>query len=174
MKRPTTKNEVLAELKVARKFTRAFWPEGLITNALAGVSWSLTADELSPREAENAAHALLTSVAKVKPAKAPQPVRDGLGMELDDDAVYYLQDTRQKVGNCMLFWGPKDGGYTCQLDDAGKYTGAEARDRTRNPEHKAWPCGFIERNAVRHVRADSIDVRLAKIEKVRGPNGDAT
>jgi hypothetical protein len=113
-----------------------------------------------------------------KPGCAVLPVRlppkDGLGMEIDDDSVYYLQDTRQKVGNCMLFWCPKDAGYTCQLDDAGRYTGAEARDRCRDGTHKAWPCGFIERNAVRHVRADSIDVRLAEIEKVRGPNGDAT
>jgi hypothetical protein len=101
----------------------------------------------------------------------PRVVRDGLGMELDDDATYYLQDTRQKVGNCMLFWCHKDLGYTCQLDDAGKYTGPEARDRCRDGTHKAWPVGFIERNAVRHVRADSIDVRLAKIEKGRSTDG---
>lgn len=99
--------------------------------------------------------------------KKQAPIKDGLGVELDDDALYYLQDTRQKVGNCMLFWGVKDRGYTCQLDDAGKYTGSEARDRCRDGDHKAWPCGFIERNAVRHVRADSIDVRLAAIDRAR-------
>lgn len=92
-------------------------------------------------------------------------------MELVEDALYYLQDTRQNVGNCMLFWCPQDKGYTCQLDDAGKYTGPEARSRCNDGTHKAWPCGFIERNAVRHVRADSIDVRLRAIEKVRSING---
>ena len=104
--------------------------------------------------------------------KKRSPPRDGLGSALDDDALYYLQDTRQKVGNCMLFWKPSDHGYTCQLDEAGKYTGADARPRVNDGTHKAWPVGFIERNAVRHVRADSIDVRLRALEAAR-KDGDA-
>lgn len=99
--------------------------------------------------------------------KRTQP-KDGLGAEIDPDALYYLQDTRQKVGNCMMFWCPNGGGYTCQLDEAGKYTGAEARDRVRSGDtEKAWPVGFIERHAVRHVRADSIDVRVQAVERAR-------
>lgn len=100
-------------------------------------------------------------------SKTRKPPKDGLGAEIDPEALYYLQDTRQKVGNCMMFWCPNGGGYTCQLDEAGEYTGAEALDRVRSGDtEKAWPVRFIERAAVRHVRADSIDVRVAAAKEI--------
>jgi hypothetical protein len=36
--------------------------------------------------------------------------------------LYYVQDTRQMVGNCMLWWCPDRKGYTTQIDEAGLYT----------------------------------------------------
>lgn len=39
---------------------------------------------------------------------------------------YYLQDSRQIVGNDMLFWKLKGAGYTTNLDEAEQYTLEEA------------------------------------------------
>lgn len=90
------------------------------------------------------------------------PPRDGCGSEVNEFALYYIQDTRQIVGNCMMFWCPGDKGYTCQLDLAGKYIGAEALSRCRDGTHMAWPVDFIEVNAVRHVRKDHLTSALAR------------
>jgi hypothetical protein len=46
--------------------------------------------------------------------------------------LYYLQDTRQIVGNCALWWKLNGQGYTCNLDEAWKIDpniyGAPPRD----------------------------------------------
>jgi hypothetical protein len=52
---PAEVERVLAELHVARKFTRAFWPNGHITRALVGCTNSLKAGEYTPAEIEEIA-----------------------------------------------------------------------------------------------------------------------
>lgn len=54
-------DRVLAELHVARKFTRAFWPDGYITRALVGCTNSLKAGEYTPSEVEGIAVSMLES-----------------------------------------------------------------------------------------------------------------
>jgi hypothetical protein len=56
---------VLAELKVARMFTRAFWPQGLITRALVDITNALKGGFMSPREAERTAVIVLEQTAEV-------------------------------------------------------------------------------------------------------------
>lgn len=73
--------------------------------------------------------------------------------ESEAAARYYVQDTRQVVGNCMLFWRKGGSGYTTELGDAGLYTSKQAA-RMRETD-RAWPRALIEQNAVRHVRADN-------------------
>jgi hypothetical protein len=41
---------------------------------------------------------------------------------------YYLQDSRQYVGNDMLFWRKGRSGYTTNLDEAHEFTLEEALD----------------------------------------------
>lgn len=77
---------------------------------------------------------------------------DGLGDPIIDNALYYVQDTRQIVGNCMSFWCPKGAGYTCELDQAGLYTGAQVAGM--RAEDRPWPRAYILANVVRHVRVD--------------------
>lgn len=55
----TEVGRVLAELKVARMFTRAFWPQGRVTSALVEISMMLKQGEIKPREAEKAAYSIL-------------------------------------------------------------------------------------------------------------------
>lgn len=56
---PAEVERVLAELHVARKFTRAFWPDGYITRALVGCTNSLKAGEYTPAEIEEIAVGML-------------------------------------------------------------------------------------------------------------------
>lgn len=50
---------VLAELHVARKFTRAFWPNGYITEGLVRCTNSLKLGEYTPAEVEEIAVGML-------------------------------------------------------------------------------------------------------------------
>lgn len=36
--------------------------------------------------------------------------------------LYYIQDSRSYVGNCVVFWGKDGGGYVCDITKAGLYT----------------------------------------------------
>lgn len=60
---------------------------------------------------------------------------------------YYIQDKRGYVGNCILFWRPKGGGYTTHLDDAGIYALAEARSWTERDSDAIIPAELIEQSA---------------------------
>lgn len=40
--------------------------------------------------------------------------------------MFYIQDSRQYVGNNILFWAKGGNGYTCHVDEAQKYTEEEA------------------------------------------------
>lgn len=88
----------------------------------------------------------------VTPSLTKDAKTDGTGRELDPEALYYVQDTRQVVGNCGLWWRAERAGYSCNLDEAGKYTGEEAA-RMRDTD-VAWPIAHVEANVVRHVRVD--------------------
>ena len=56
---PAEVERLLAELHVARKFTRAFWPNGYITRALVGCTNSLKAGEYTPMDIEEIAVGML-------------------------------------------------------------------------------------------------------------------
>lgn len=79
--------------------------------------------------------------------------------------LFYIQDTRQVVGNCVLWWGPDRAGYTTELDKAGLYEEDEARsiERLRGTD-KAWPKDQIDKVAVRHVRGEHLkeDLHVAR------------
>ncbi len=66
-------------------------------------------------------------------------------VELDPEPMFYIQDTRQFVGNCPVWWGPNGRGYVTRLDEAGRYTEQEAikQNRTRDTDIP-WPCAEID------------------------------
>ena len=53
----------------------------------------------------------------------------------EENQLYYITNGKY-VGNNMMFWRPNGSGYTCHLNEAGKYTSHEARlicsDNNRN------------------------------------------
>lgn len=72
-----------------------------------------------------------------------------------DEQLYYVQDTRSYVGNCVLWWGKDRRGYVCCIDEAGLYTADEVRGM--RPTEIGWPREVVERNAKRFV--DHQDLR---------------
>lgn len=78
---------------------------------------------------------------------------DGLGNPLIDDALYYLQDSRVYVGNCGSWWAPNGAGYCCNIDEAGQYTGKDAR--ALRGTDVPWPVEYVLQHTVRHVRVDT-------------------
>jgi len=66
-------------------------------------------------------------------------------VDLGAEPMFYIQDTRQFVGNCPMWWGPNGRGYVTRLDEAGRYTEQEAikQNRTRDTDIP-WPCAEID------------------------------
>ena len=46
--------------------------------------------------------------------------------------LYYIQDSREYVGNCVVFWGKDGNGYVCDITKAGLYTYEEAMSQHKS------------------------------------------
>ena len=66
------------------------------------------------------------------------------------EELYYIQDTRQYVGNAVLWWGINGGGYTTDLSKAGKYSKADAIHICKRDSDKAWLCDYVDNNLEAH------------------------
>lgn len=67
------------------------------------------------------------------------------GDALNDGTLCYLQDTRQYVGNCPMWWAKGGNGYTTRLDEAEKYTLKDAlRQHASRETDVPWPCAEID------------------------------
>lgn len=77
--------------------------------------------------------------------------------------MYYIQDTRSVVGNCVSWWAPNGNGYVCNLNEAGLYTKerAERQHRSR-PTDKPVPASLARSLAVSHVRIEHLNDALRK------------
>ena len=59
--------------------------------------------------------------------------------------LFYIQDSRQTVGNDMLWWCPGGGGYTTDMRKAGTFTREEAqRMHDSRPTDIPWPKDYID------------------------------
>ena len=67
---------------------------------------------------------------------------------VDTDGMYYLQDARWSamVGTCPSFWRPDGNGYTTNLDEAARFTFAEAmaQHRCRDTD-LPWLCAEVDK-----------------------------
>lgn len=73
------------------------------------------------------------------------------------DQFWLIQDTRQIVGNCILWWGHNGGGYTTELEKAGRYTEdeAKAQEKMRDGQDRAIPLSVAKQFTSTHVRVDT-------------------
>ena len=74
--------------------------------------------------------------------------------------LYYIQDARQYVGNCVLWWGKAGSGYTTHLDEAGLYD--EEYLKTLRPSDVPWPEDIIKAAASLQVDMQRLDSPEAK------------
>jgi hypothetical protein len=84
------------------------------------------------------------------------------------EQLYYVQQTNQVVGNCMLLWGIASQGYTTEVSKAGLYTKEDVQGMRKTDI--GWPKEVIERNVTTHIRADTIR-HEENVETVKGKWG---
>ncbi len=82
--------------------------------------------------------------------------RDGLGRPIDRDAFYYIQDSRQYVGNCVLWWAVEGQGYTCELPEAGMFKGSDSRVHSDRDCDVPWPVELVRPFVRQHIDASSL------------------
>ena len=72
--------------------------------------------------------------------------------QLPPGDLYYLQDSRQYVGNSMLWWRAGGAGYTTNLEEAGVFTQDQAfrQHRVRDTD-RPWSKSYVDGHANRHV-----------------------
>lgn len=82
-------------------------------------------------------------------------------------SLFYIQDTRQFVGNCPVWWGPNGGGYVTRLDEAGQYTEQEAITQNRTRESDIpWPCAEIDALARQTVDCQHMRPRVDRLAEL--------
>lgn len=95
--------------------------------------WKHTYDcEPTPLDLWNAATQFMEY--KILSSKEPLPEPNPKSLKyplLHSAKLYYIRDSRQFVGNCILFWR-KGGGYTCNLDEAETFTKEKAYEIHKN------------------------------------------
>lgn len=61
-----------------------------------------------------------------------------------NNKTYYIQDSRQFIGNCALFW-KAGGGYTPNIDEAEEFTFDEAMKHHQNRDTDiGWEKEYIQ------------------------------
>lgn len=77
---------------------------------------------------------------------------------LDETDMYYVQDSRNYVGNSVLWHGLNGGGYVCDIKDAHKYTKDEiVKDYTNGRDTDiVWSARHVDANISEHVDRQKI------------------
>jgi len=91
-----------------------------------------------------------------------------------NEQMYYIQDSRDYVGNSPLWWGKNRSGYTCDIDKAGLYTEEDAMGQFNSRETDVpWKQEDVEKAVKRLVDhqylnkndEDGFYTRLEKLQK---------
>lgn len=125
-------------------------------------------EELKRRPAGQGSNYLPTRLASegnfTQPLYAAPPAQ---AVDLGEERMFYIQDTRQFVGNCPMWWGPNGSGYVTRLDEAGRYTEQEAVKQNRCRETDIpWPCAEIEAIARRTVDFQHMRPRAERLAEL--------
>ena len=73
------------------------------------------------------------------------------------ERMYYMQDSRQAVGNCALWWRTEAQGYTCDIDEAMQFTEKEAMDQHDCRETDIpFLVDDVRKHILHHVRVESL------------------
>lgn len=144
---------------------------GLVSSAVAMLRMAVDfSEKTSDRES---IIALIEKVSKVE-ARMVSGLDVTLEKTVDQSkpaaALFYIQDTRQIVGNCVLWWAHNGGGYTIDLEQAGLYTEEQVDQilQSRNTD-KAWPQEVVQASVMeRHVRMEGLHDQEATAKVKQG------
>lgn len=74
---------------------------------------------------------------------------------------FYVQDTRQYVGNCMVWWRGDNNGYTCDIREARIFSKGDAKQickRKRSERtKKMWSKEYIDKRISHHIDMQDCD-----------------
>ena len=83
-----------------------------------------------------------------------------------DPGAWLILDSRSR--EYALWWGPNRSGYTVRLDEAGRYTEAEARSQEQSRStDKAVPLAMAERHALSVVSLFKMESEMATVKGER-------
>ncbi len=78
---------------------------------------------------------------------------------------YYVQNSRQYVGNDILWWRKGWNGYTCNIEEAHVFTIAEAISvHNTRPTDVPWPKDYIDARTTKVI--DIQDVRRKDVDDI--------
>lgn len=85
-------------------------------------------------------------------------------LKLKDNDMFYVQDSRQYVGNSVLWHALNGGGYTTDIKKAHKYTKDEIIKQFSNCRYSdiIWSAKHIDANVSYHVDAQNLDFKYKK------------
>jgi hypothetical protein len=77
------------------------------------------------------------------------------------EPLYYLQDSRQTVGNSMLWWRRDGQGYCCDVREAEVYSKKEAyAQHAMRGTDIPWPKPYIDQRVAHHIDFQKCDREL--------------
>ena len=83
------------------------------------------------------------------------------------EKLYYIQDARSTVGNCVSWWRSNSCGYTIKIDEAGLYSEEEAFRINRNRKTDIpWLKEIVDKCIVRHVCLDDLHKLFIPLDKL--------
>lgn len=83
-------------------------------------------------------------------------------MAIEKLKEYYLQDTRQMVGNDILWWAKDGRGYTTDISRAHIFTEKEAfRQQEARDTDRPWPKDYIDGKTRPAVDFQYVDYEVA-------------
>jgi hypothetical protein len=65
--------------------------------------------------------------------------------------LYYMQDSRQYVGNSMYWWAKDAKGYTCDIRKAHIFTKNETLKNSQRDSDVLWPKEYIDERISHHI-----------------------
>ena len=81
---------------------------------------------------------------------------------------YYMQDRRQYVGNCMLWWAKDCNGYTTDIDKAEIFSKKDAIEIANNRKTDIpWEKEYIDKRIKKHVDMQYCDNDFSGIQTSR-------
>ena len=78
---------------------------------------------------------------------------------IEDDKLYYIENTSRIYGNTKYWWVKNNYGYTCDIREARAWTGEEIKTEisSKDNDMRAWPVEYIARRIVHSVSCESVE-----------------